>query len=303
MTTIFGTAPGSLSDLEVIAELGRGAETVVYRVRRHGGEYVLKVFSDVDAEQTVRREAALLGCVGHPLLPRIFEVGRTATGPYLILEYINGPSLAQTLRQGPLDETRAIRLAIDLVGPLTAAHRAGLVHRDVKPDNVIMDPVGAARLIDFGLAARGGEPDDRVAGTLLYSPPEQTGMLKRPVDGRSDLYALGVLLYECVTGRLPYESDDAGELIRRHATAPVPDARALAPNLSPTLAEIIATLMAKDPDDRYQSGDSLLADLRRLAAEPGARFPVAADQSGVQPQGAKRRGGRGDRFLKVGPPW
>jgi serine/threonine protein kinase len=176
LTTIFGAVPGSLSDLEVIAELGRGAETVVYRVRRHGDEYALKILSTPDAAQaltTVRREAALLGCVGHPLLPRIFEVGCTAAGPYLILEYIGGPSLSQVLRHGRLDEAEAVRLAIDLVGPLTAAHRAGLVHRDVKPDNVIVDPAGAARLIDFGLAARGGEHDDRVAGTLLYSAPSR----------------------------------------------------------------------------------------------------------------------------------
>jgi eukaryotic-like serine/threonine-protein kinase len=308
LTAIFGSAPGPLADLEVISQLGRGAETVVYRVRRYGDEYTLKVLTNDDADTgralaAVRREAALLGCVGHPLLPRIFEVGRTADGPYLILEYIDGCPLSQTLRGGRLDEGRAVRLAGDLVGPLAAAHRVGLVHRDVKPDNVIMDRAGTARLIDFGLAARGGTPDDRVAGTLLYSAPEQTGMLKRPVDGRSDLYALGVLLYECVTGQVPYFSQDAGELIRQHATAPIPDARALCPDVSATMAAIIATLMAKDPDDRYQSGESLLVDLRRLAARPGAAFPVATDHRGVQPIGPDVLVGRDQEVVDLADRW
>ena len=299
--------PGAFADLEVISQLGRGAQTVVYRVRRHGDEYALKVVPSADAElalAALRREAALLGCVGHPLLPRIFEVGQTSVGPYLILEFIEGSPLSHRLRRGPLDEATAVRLAVDLVGPLTAAHRAGLVHRDVKPDNVIVEPGGAARLIDFGLAARGGAcDDDRVAGTLLYSAPEQTGMLNRPVDGRSDLYALGVLLYECVTGQVPYQAEDAGELIRRHAAAPVPDARAAAPGLSATLAAIIATLMAKDPDDRYQSGESLLADLRRLDAYPGAVFAVATDRRPAQPIGPTILVGRDQEVIELGTRW
>ncbi|MFF5289032.1 diguanylate cyclase [Paractinoplanes globisporus] len=290
----------------MIAQLGRGADTVVYRVRRRGGDYTLKVLTSTDTQAlaTVRREAALLGSVGHPLLPRIFEVGQTSTGPYLILEYIDGFSLSQTLRHGRLDEPTTVRLAIDLVEPLAAAHRAGLVHRDVKPDNVIVEPVGTGRLIDFGLAARGGAHEDRVAGTLLYSAPEQTGMLKRPIDGRSDLYALGVLLHECVTGQLPYFSKDAGELIRLHATAPIPDPRTHAPQLSPTMAAIIATLMAKDPDDRYQTGESLLADLRRLAAQPGAAFPVAAGRArGDQLIGPQRLVGRDDEVVTLAHRW
>lgn len=308
MTAILGLAPGTFPDLEVISQLGQGARTVVYRVRRRGDEYALKVLPTAAADTgpalaAVRREAALLGCVGHRLLPRIFEVGRTAVGPYLILEYIDGRSLTQMLAYGRFDEARTVRLAIDLVGPLTAAHRAGLVHRDVKPDNVIVDPAGTARLIDFGLAARGGAHDDQVAGTLLYSAPEQTGMLKRPVDGRSDLYALGVLLFECVTGQVPYYAEDAGELIRLHATAPVPDARTRCPELSPTLTAIIATLMAKDPDDRYQSGDSLLADLHRLAAEPEAAFAVATDHRPVQPIGASRLVGRDQEVITLGTRW
>jgi diguanylate cyclase (GGDEF)-like protein len=300
-------APEAFPDLEVISQLGRGAQTVVYRVRRHGDEYALKVLPSADAGlalAALRREAALLGCVGHPLLPRIFEVGQTAVGPYLILEFIEGSPLSRALRRGRLDEGTALRLAIDLVGPLTAAHRAGLVHRDVKPDNVIMEPDGTARLIDFGLAARGGaRDDDRVAGTLLYSAPEQTGMLKRPVDGRSDLYALGVLLYECVTGQVPYQAEDAGELIRRHAAAPVPDARALSPELSPAMASIIATLMAKDPDDRYQSGEGLLTDLRQLAAYPGAVFPVATDRRVGRPIGPTLLVGRDQEVIELGTRW
>src|SRR5205823_9757143 len=117
-------------DLEVISELGRGAETVVYRVRRQGADYALKLLTRVDGDAAraltaVRREAALLGCVGHPLLPRIFEVGQIAAGPYLVLEYIDGCPLSETLRIGRLDEERALQLAVDVVGPLAAAHRAG----------------------------------------------------------------------------------------------------------------------------------------------------------------------------------
>ncbi len=305
-------APGAFPDLEVISELGRGAETVVYRVRRQGADYALKLLTRADgwangdaarALTAVRREAALLGCVGHPLLPRIFEVGQIAAGPYLVLEYIDGCPLSETLRIGRLDEERALQLAIDVVGPLAAAHRAGLVHRDVKPDNIIVGEDGTARLIDFGLVARGGAQDDRVAGTLLYSAPEQTGMLKRPVDGRSDLYALGVLLFESVTGQTPYRSTDAGELIRLHATAPIPDPRALRPELSRTFAAVIETLMAKDPDDRYQSGESLLADLERLRGEPRAVFEVGAQLREFHPGGPDILIGRGKEVADLATRW
>jgi serine/threonine protein kinase len=171
LTVISGMAQNAFPDLELISELGRGAETIVYRVRRGGTDYTLKLFTRVGGDAaraltTVRREAALLGCVGHPMLPRIFEVGHVEVGPYLVLEYIDGCPLSQTLRAGRLDEARALRLAIDIIGPLAAAHRTSLVHRDVKPDNIIVGEDGTARLIDFGLVARGGTQDDRVAGTL-----------------------------------------------------------------------------------------------------------------------------------------
>jgi len=292
----------------VISELGRGAETVVYRVARRGKEYALKLLTATGANgdatlTAVRREAALLGCVGHPLLPRILEVGQVEAGPYLVLEYIDGSPLSEVLRTGRLDEARALRLASDVVGPLAAAHRAGLVHRDVKPDNVIVGTDGTARLIDFGLATRGGAQNDRVAGTLLYCAPEQTGMLKRPVDGRSDLYALGIVLFECLTGQTPYHSLDAGELIRQHAAAPVPDPRSLRPDLSPMFAAILGKLMAKDPDDRYQTGESLLADLHRLSMQPAALFEVGAQAGGAQHPGPDALVGRGPEVVELASRW
>ncbi len=190
------------------------------------------------------------------------------------MEYIDGQSLADVTAAGPLTEPQLLRLAAEVAGALGAAHRAGLVHRDIKPANILIDVDGGANVIDFGLAAAGrvgaDDPAEVVAGTFDYSAPEQTGMLARPVDGRADLYALGVVLYECATGRLPFRSDDAGELIRMHATVPAPDPRVLRPDLSPQMAAVIGRLLAKDPDDRY-------ADADRLAATLGAPTGPPAD--------------------------
>ncbi|HEU4424256.1 MAG TPA: AAA family ATPase [Pilimelia sp.] len=306
-TAIFEATSGTFPDLEVISELGHGSETVVYRVRRGGRDYALKLLTtagaDPQALTRLRREAALLGCVDHPLLPRIYEVGQVDSGPYLILEYIDGYPLSRTLRAGCLAETDAVRLAIDIAGPLAAAHHAGLVHRDVKPDNVIVQPDGTARLIDFGLAFRQSARPDRVAGTLLYSAPEQTGAIRRAVDGRADLYGLGVLLFESVTGRLPYHSLDARELIRMHASAPVPDPRSVRPGLSSTFAAIVGKLIAKDPEDRYSSGESLLADLRRLHDGSGAPFPVGWAAPEARTAGPGSLIGRDQEIVRLANRW
>jgi serine/threonine protein kinase len=272
--------PGDIAGLEVLGEIGHGAQAVVYRVRRGGREYAMKVLRlrGVDDESyalAFRRETALLASIDAPGLARVHDVGVTDGRPYLLMDLIEGQQLSGLLGTGPLPGGRVSALGIDVAEALTAAHRGGLVHRDVKPNNIILTPDGSARLIDFGLAAR---LDDvcagQVAGTLAYSSPEQSGMLNRPVDGRSDLYSLGAVLFECATGEPPYSAGDVGELLRLHAVAPVPDPRELAPDLSPAPAGIIRRLLAKDPDDRYQSGVGLLADLRRAAAEPDADFPL-----------------------------
>ena len=272
---LFGPGDGFVAGLEVLEELGRGAWAVVYRARRGDVDCALKVlkapeFDDDRALVAFRREAAMLACATHPGLTRIHEVGSARGRSYLVMELVEGQNLDGLLARGGLDEARVVAIASQVAGALAAAHRVGLVHRDVKPGNIMILPDGRVKVVDFGLArwAAGGE-QDAVAGTLSYIAPEQTGMLKRVVDRRSDLYSLGVVLFRSATGRLPFQSPDMGELMRMHTVTPAPDVREVRPELSAGFAAIVAKLLAKDPDDRYQSGEGLVADLARLATDGG----------------------------------
>ncbi|MFB9319248.1 diguanylate cyclase [Cryptosporangium minutisporangium] len=283
--------------LVLLGELGRGNDTVVYRARREnsGGpatpDYAVKVLGiaasvGAHARQRFRREAAVLACVDHPGVVRVHAVGEVDGRPYLVMELVEGRSLAEVLHGGVLSQAEAASLGAAMADALSAAHRVGLVHRDVKPHNIMVRPDGQPMLIDFGLIDFGvgdvtsdpdgysglaARPSGSVAGTLAYSSPEQCGLLHRPVDGRSDLYSLGVVLYECVTGRPPFVAADVGELMHLHATAPPPDPRVVRPDLSAGYAAVVARLLAKDPDDRYPSAGTVADDLRRLLPNVPAR--------------------------------
>jgi diguanylate cyclase (GGDEF)-like protein len=261
----------AIPGFEFVEELGRGATTAVYRALHEGNEYAVKVKElsgpDDPVRINFRREAAILAAIGHPSLGKVYEVGDDGRIAYLVMELIGGDTVADLLADhGALSEPQALALGIDIASALDAAHRVGLVHRDVAPRNLVLREDGRAVLIDFGLATPTGthQPDDSVIGTILYSAPEQTGMVRRPVDRRSDLYSLGAVLFECLAGRPPFQADDAGEVVRLHAVSPTPDLAAIRPDLSVQLCRIVARLLAKDPDDRYQNGRSLLADLEAL---------------------------------------
>jgi diguanylate cyclase (GGDEF)-like protein len=229
------------------------------------------------SERVFRREAALLASVNDPGLVRAYEVGIADGRPYLVMEFVDGPPLTSLIATGPMPIADVVGVGIDVAGALDAAHQARLVHRDIKPDNIIVGADGV-RVIDFGLAVRPGDHDgSTVAGTLLYAAPEQVGTLHRPVDGRADLYSLGAVLYECLTGVAPFVSRDVGELLRLHATATPPDPRALRPLTPPALAAIIEKLLAKDPDDRYLTAAGLVADLRRVTGGATEFRPGADD--------------------------
>lgn len=270
--------------LDVRAEVGRGAGCTVYRASRVGVDYALKILDEPPSDLAgvlarFRREAALLAGVSDPRLPVIHEVGQVDGRPYLVMDLFDGRPLAELVEDGPLEPSRAIAVLLDVVEPLALLHDRGLLHRDLKPPNIIVVGESSARVIDFGLAAHGEArsvgvgPSARVVGTLAYAAPEQSGVLRRPVDHRSDLYSLGVVLFECLTGVLPFAAADTGELLRRHATEAAPDPRTLAP-VGPGIAAVVAVMLAKDPDDRYQSAHELAADLRRLVADPDAALAM-----------------------------
>lgn len=262
--------------LKVVHELGRGSEAAVYKVERADHhQFAAKLChssaeADPNAAVRFRREASILARLKHPGLVRVLLADETGDHrPYLVMELADGQPLSQLISGRAGTEAFVLQLGKDLAGALAEVHRLGLVHRDVKPQNILIQGSGSTKLLDFGFAtlrrsdAKGA--GDTV-GTLAYAPPEQTGMVNRSVDGRADLYALGVVLFEAATGRLPFLAKDAGQLVRMHALEPPPPVRSLNPGISAGLEAIIATLLQKDPDDRYQTGEALLADLERLAS-------------------------------------
>src|SRR5690349_4387692 len=295
--------------LQIVSEVGRGTHALVYRVRRNDRDFALKVLrpsgDQTRAAAAFRREAGLVACVNHPGVAHVHEVGEVDGRPYLVMDLIEGEPLSRLISEGWVDEARTIAVGMDVAGALDAAHQVGVVHRDVTPRNIVVSRDGRARLIDFGLAAQpaGQVTADAVVGTVAYAAPEQTGMLKRPVDGRADLYGLGVVLFECATGVLPFTATDPGELIRLHGAMPAPDVRSLRPDASPALAEVIARLLAKDPDDRYQTSAGLLADLRRISRSvDGAPFVLGDQDRAV---GGRRRAlvGRHGEFARLTELW
>ena len=271
-------------DLE---EIGRGGDSIVYRGRHDGQVVAVKIRrqpdTDGSARRRYRREAALLGTLRHPGLPRVLMTGEVEGRPYIVRDFIEGRTLAEILAGGRMAESRVLSVALDVVGALTAVHGRGLVHRDIKPANLVLCPDGRVRLIDFGLAVQPlSEAPAAVAGTFLYAAPEQTGLLKRPVDGRADLYALGAVLFEALTGAPPFQAADAAEVVRQHAALPAPDVRARRPEISPVMGLLVARLLEKDPDDRYPTAESLLADLLELPSlneAVNAGRPVRLGQS------------------------
>jgi serine phosphatase RsbU (regulator of sigma subunit)/predicted Ser/Thr protein kinase len=272
-----------LPGYDVEAEIARTATSVIYRAVSGGRTYAVKALhsaaaSDPAAALRVRREAAAIARLDHPALVKVVEVGEHSSGTYLVMEFAEGRSLDRVLMDGPLGEEATVRIATDLADAVAEVHRQGLIHRDIKPANIVVTPAGGAVIIDFGFAVAPDAPDDgpgSVVGTLLYAPPEQTGMLKRPVDARADLYALGCVLFECLTGRPPFDASDVSTLLRLHASAAPPDVQALVGDVSPALAQIVGKLLRKDPDDRYASARQLRTDLERL---PELRAAHAAGQ-------------------------
>jgi serine/threonine-protein kinase len=227
-----------------------------------------------------RREAQAAGNLTHPNVVSIYDWGEDGGIYYMVMELIEGRDLRTVLKStGPLSPTRVARIGIEVAAALAAAHEIGLVHRDTKPANILITKEGGVKVTDFGIARAWDDTEQltrtgSVMGTATYFSPEQAQGLA--CDGRSDIYSLGVVLYELVTGRPPFTGDSPVSVAYQHVREEAPPPSAVNPDVPPVLSEIIMRCLAKDPADRYQSAGRLIADLQRFLAGASAH-PVSDD--------------------------
>ena len=223
-----------------------------------------------------RREAQAAASLNHPNVVGVYDTGQHDGRPYIVMEYVDGRSLKEVMQSEALLPERAAEIAGDAALALHYANQRGLVHRDIKPGNIMVNNDGQVKVTDFGIArAVNAETMTQTAavfGTAAYVAPEQAQ--GEPVDGRTDIYALGCVLYEMLTGRQPFQADSAVALAYQHVSAtPVPPSR-LNPEVTPALEAIVLRAMAKNPDDRYANGREMHDDLQRAVAG----LPVAAPE-------------------------
>jgi len=279
-----------LGPYRVLEKLGEGGMGEVWRARdtRLERDVALKVLpAEALADETARarlvREARLASKLNHPHICTIYDVGEAADQTYIAMELVEGQSLSDRVAHGALPVEEVLRYGQQLAGALAHAHAKGVVHRDFKSANVVVTPEGQVKVLDFGLAKRlaGDEIADAatasrpsltemgvLAGTLAYMAPEQ--LRGRPADARSDIWALGIVLYELATGKRPFEGKTGFELSSAILSQPVP---AVPPSVPAPLAGVIDRCLAKEPGDRYQRGGEVQAALE--AAASGQAVPAS----------------------------
>jgi tRNA A-37 threonylcarbamoyl transferase component Bud32 len=265
----------TIGKYRIVAQIGRGATGIVYRAvdETLGRDVAIKVLhadvTDAEIMRRFRAEATTLARLNHPDIATIYELLPSDADLLLIMEFVNGETLEQlSTRVGAMPAERAADLTGRILAALDHAHRAGIVHRDMKPANVMVTPAGSIKIMDFGTArVRGAEHmtiDGSVLGTPAYMAPEQ--VLGRDVDGRADLYSVGVVFYRLLTGALPFEADTPIAMMQRQLSElPVP-VHARRSDLPRWCEDVLERALAKAPSDRFQTAEEF-----RRALEPAAQ--------------------------------
>ncbi|HVB05728.1 MAG TPA: Stk1 family PASTA domain-containing Ser/Thr kinase [Acidimicrobiales bacterium] len=287
-----GTPPAAYNGrYELRSQVARGGTAQVYLARDLllDRPVALKVLdpqlsTDHTFVERFRREAQAAANLSHPNIVPVFDWGEADHTYFIVMEYVDGEPLSAIIRsQAPLDAENSASIAIDIAKALSYAHRHGVVHRDVKPGNVLITSDGQVKVTDFGIARAIGADEQvtqtgLVMGTATYFSPEQAQGLG--VDGRSDLYALGVVLYEMATGRPPFTGDTPVSIAYQHVREIPPTPRSLNANIPPALEAIILQAMAKVPGERYATADDLRADLERFLRHQPVLAKVPSEYTG-----------------------
>ena len=259
------------AEYDIIEEIGRGGMAVVYRARERelDREVAIKVLPaqfafDESFVERFQREGRIAAQLEHPHVVPIHRVGRCGDVVYLAMKLLRGESLSQRiLERGRLDAAEVRRILLETSSALAYAAKRGVVHRDIKPDNIMLDEDGRCIVTDFGIARSAADPKLTATGTSVGTPrymsPEQARA--KELDGRSDIYSLGVVGYECLVGTTPFHGDDAYAILMAHINDPVPRPPLTTP-AEREIYRVIERMLAKDPRDRFQSADEVVAALR-----------------------------------------
>ena len=263
------------------AKLGSGGMSTVYLARDETLDRAVAVkvmhremSEQADQLERFRQEARSVAKLSHPNVVAVIDAGEDGGHPFIVFEYVEGETLKQRInRLGALDPQEALAYAIEIARGLTVAHGRNMVHRDIKPQNVLIDSEGRAKLTDFGISRQleqdGMTATGRVLGTTDYVAPEQA--MGHPVDPRSDIYSLGVVLYEMLIGQVPFHADSQVGVAMKHVNEELPDVQARRPEVSAAAALVVERATAKDPAERYQDVGEMIDDLSTALEVEAAR--------------------------------
>ncbi len=277
----------SFNHFTILKEIGEGGMSRVFRAQDNtlGREVALKILHSHFGERPdllaqFEREARITASITHPNVVQVYTVGRDQGYFYIAMELLEGQSLDRVIiEQGAMNELAAVRMTQEVAQGLAAAHQSGLIHRDIKPGNILVDHHGTAKLVDFGLALIQGDEEDESSelwATPFYVPPEKLRF--RQEDFRSDIYSLGATLFHALAGQPPHnvETDSVEELIAVKSR-PV-DLKALAPHLSDAVVDLVHRMMARQPEQRFDSYEQLLGRIASVRAEIDPEFTVGSNR-------------------------